>query len=122
MMLTCDCDDVYVGRCFQNGIYIMNLFDWYSAGFSLVIVAIFEIIAFSYIYGNDVTVPLHGLFCYKCVQCSTVVFLMWSTVDTKRIDPPDQNCNCYIQCTCHVHGCLLHVFQEWTLETAAWAS
>ena len=36
----------------QNGIYIMNLFDWYSAGFSLIIVAIFEIVAFSFMYGK----------------------------------------------------------------------
>ena len=57
---------MYVGRCFQNGIYIMNLFDWYSAGFSLVIVAIFEIIAFSYIYGNDVTAVARFILLQVC--------------------------------------------------------
>ena len=36
---------------FQNGIYIMELFNWYSAGFSLVIVSLLEVIAISWIYG-----------------------------------------------------------------------
>jgi solute carrier family 6 amino acid transporter-like protein 5/7/9/14 len=38
-------------QCARNGIYIMNLFDWYSAGFSLVLVSLLEVVAISYIYG-----------------------------------------------------------------------
>ena len=36
----------------QNGVFIMELFNWYSAGFSLIVVSILEIVAVSYIYGN----------------------------------------------------------------------
>jgi solute carrier family 6 amino acid transporter-like protein 5/7/9/14 len=36
----------------QAGFYIMNLFDWYSAGVSLFIVSFFEIIAIAWVYGT----------------------------------------------------------------------
>ena len=35
----------------QNGVFIMELFNWYSASFSLVVVSILEIVAVSYVYG-----------------------------------------------------------------------
>lgn len=38
-------------QCAKNGIYIMNLFDWYSAGFSLFIVSLLEVTAISWVYG-----------------------------------------------------------------------
>ena len=49
----------------QNGVYIMNMFDWYSAGFSLVIVAIFQVIALGIIYGKFSSAPSFNLYWLK---------------------------------------------------------
>lgn len=38
-------------QCTRVGVYVMTLFDWYSAGFSLMFVALFELISISWIYG-----------------------------------------------------------------------
>jgi solute carrier family 6 amino acid transporter-like protein 5/7/9/14 len=38
-------------QCARNGVFIMNLFDWYSAGFSLLVVSIIETLVISYCYG-----------------------------------------------------------------------
>jgi solute carrier family 6 amino acid transporter-like protein 5/7/9/14 len=38
-------------QCARNGVLVMNLFDWYSAGFSLLVVSIFECLVISYCYG-----------------------------------------------------------------------
>lgn len=38
-------------QCARNGVYIMNLFDWYSAGYSLFSVALLEVIAIGWVYG-----------------------------------------------------------------------
>ena len=37
----------------QGGIYIFNLFNWQSAGFSLVFVALVEIITVGWLFGTD---------------------------------------------------------------------
>ena len=50
------------GFPFQAGIYIVNLFEWYSAGFSLMIVSLLEVIAISWIYGK-ITISLHHWCC-----------------------------------------------------------
>lgn len=39
--------------CLDGGIYMFELFNWYSASLSIVIVAIVEIIAVIYIYGKQ---------------------------------------------------------------------
>ncbi|ELT92696.1 hypothetical protein CAPTEDRAFT_1707 [Capitella teleta] len=38
-------------QCSRAGVYVMNLFEWYSAGFSLMVIAFFELVAICYIYG-----------------------------------------------------------------------
>jgi len=38
-------------QCARNGFYVMHLFDWYSASFSLMIVAMLELICVSWVYG-----------------------------------------------------------------------
>lgn len=40
-------------QCSRGGIYVMQLFDNYSAGYSLMIVSFFELIAIAWIYGNS---------------------------------------------------------------------
>lgn len=38
-------------QCTRAGVFVMNLFDWYSAGYSLIIVAFFEVVGIAWIYG-----------------------------------------------------------------------
>lgn len=38
--------------CLQGGIYMFELFNWYSAGLSVIILAITEIVVVQYIYGE----------------------------------------------------------------------
>ncbi|KAK2162631.1 hypothetical protein LSH36_95g07040 [Paralvinella palmiformis] len=38
-------------QCTRAGVYVMNLYDWYSAGYSLIIVALCEVVAISWLYG-----------------------------------------------------------------------
>lgn len=38
-------------QCSRAGIYVMNLFDWYCAGFSLMVVSLLEVCVVAWIYG-----------------------------------------------------------------------
>jgi len=35
----------------QAGLYIMTLFDWYSGGLNVIVVALFEVCGVAWIYG-----------------------------------------------------------------------
>ncbi len=50
----CICVCMCVCVCFhaQSGMYMLQLVDTYAASYSLVIIAIFELIGISYIYGE----------------------------------------------------------------------
>lgn len=41
---------------FQGGIYMFQLVDTYAASYALVIIAIFELVGISYVYGKGTTV------------------------------------------------------------------
>lgn len=36
----------------QAGIYVMTLFDWYSGGLNVILVALFEVCGIAWIYGS----------------------------------------------------------------------
>ena len=38
--------------CLEGGMYMFELFNWYSAGLSVITLAIFEIILIQYVYGK----------------------------------------------------------------------
>lgn len=46
-----NCISIKIMITFQNGIYVMYLFDWYSASFSLMIVAFLELVVVAWVYG-----------------------------------------------------------------------
>ena len=39
--------------CLQGGVYIFQLFDWYSATFSLMFLALLESIVIAWVYGGN---------------------------------------------------------------------
>jgi len=39
-------------RALQAGLYIMTLFDWYSGGLNVIVVALFEVCGVAWIYGT----------------------------------------------------------------------
>lgn len=42
---------------YQGGIYMFQLVDTYAASYALVIIAIFELVGISYVYGKGTAVP-----------------------------------------------------------------
>ncbi|ELU09587.1 hypothetical protein CAPTEDRAFT_166146 [Capitella teleta] len=78
-------------QCSRAGIYIMNLFDWYSAGFSLFIVSFFEIIAIAWVYGfkrfsEDIALMV-GNPCCGCFRVSLYIYWwpMWILITPAMI-------------------------------------
>ena len=43
----------------QAGIYVMTLFDWYSGGLNVILVALFEVCGIAWIYGSQPIALLH---------------------------------------------------------------
>lgn len=46
-----------VSLSYQGGIYMFQLVDTYAASYALVIIAIFELVGISYVYGKGTTLP-----------------------------------------------------------------
>lgn len=42
-----------LSMCLEGGLYMFELFNWYSAGISVIILAITEIIVLQYVYGKS---------------------------------------------------------------------
>jgi len=44
----------------QAGMYIMTLFDWYSGGLNVIIIALCEVVGIAWIYGTYSIVGVFG--------------------------------------------------------------
>lgn len=56
---------------YQGGIYMFQLVDTYAASYALVIIAIFELVGISYVYGKGTTVPHAEAELSVCCQASS---------------------------------------------------
>ena len=91
---------------FQNGVFIMNLFDWYSAGFSLLAVSFLECIAVSWIYGkyrkisNIRRTKSSNFKMFLVSHCSCLCAIYWSQVWSREWgcswSSADRRCSNYV--------------------------
>lgn len=77
--------------CTRAGFYVMNLYDTYSAGYSLLVVALIEVIAVSWVYGfwrfsRDIQLMI-GNPCCGCFRISLYVYWwpMWIIITPAMI-------------------------------------
>lgn len=59
---------LFVCLPFQNGMYMLQLVDTYAASYSLVIIAIFELVGISYLYGECMCATESGTSAYSRIS------------------------------------------------------